>query len=51
MLGGIGPFGVVEVFNGGRWGPICGEHFDQADGDVMCRQLGFTGALHIVPNS
>ena len=51
MLGGSGPFGIVEVFNGAMWGPICDEHFDQADGNVMCRQLGFTGALHVVPNS
>ena len=51
MLGGSGPFGVIEVFNGGVWGPICDEYFDQEDGDVMCRQLGYTGALHVVPNS
>ena len=51
MLGGSGPYGVIEVFNGGRWGPICDEHFDQADGDVICRQLGYTGALRVIPNS
>ena len=51
MLGGSGPFGTVEVFNGGMWGTICDEHFDQEDGNVMCRQLGFTIALHVAPNS
>ena len=51
MLGGSGPYGVVEIFNGNRWGPICDGDFDQVDGDVMCRQLGYTGALQIIPNS
>ena len=51
MLGGSGPFGVVEIFNGNRWGPICDGSFDQEDGDVFCRQLGFTGALRVIPNS
>ena len=51
MLAGSGPFGIVEVFNGGMWGTICDEHFDQEDGNVMCRQLGYTGALRVVPNS
>ena len=51
MLGGSGPFGVLEVFNGGDWGPICDAYFDQEEGDVACRQLGYTGALEIIPNS
>ena len=51
MLGGSGPFGIVEVFNGAVWGPICDEHFNQEEGSVMCRQLGFTSVLSVVPNS
>ena len=51
MLGGSGPFGVIEVFNGARWGPICDEEFDQEDGDVACKQLGYTGALQVIHNS
>ena len=51
MLGGSGPFGVIEIFNGGAWGPICDEYFDLVDGDVVCRQLGFTGAVSIIHNS
>ena len=50
MLGGSGPYGVIEVFSGGRWGPICDEHFDQADGDVVCRQFGYTGAHRVIHN-
>ena len=51
MLGGSGPYGVIEMFNGRRWGPLCDEHFDQEDGDVACRQLGYTGALRVMHNS
>ena len=51
MLGGSGPFGVLEIFNGADWGPICDANFDQVDGDVACRQLGYTGALRVIPNS
>ena len=51
MFGGSGPYGVIEVFNGKRWGPICDENFDQVDGDVVCRQFGYTGALHVIHNS
>lgn len=51
MLGGSGPYGVIEIFNGNSWGPICDGDFDQEDGDVFCRQLGYTGALQIVHNS
>ena len=51
MLGGSGPFGVIEIFNGARWGPICDVEFDQVDGDVVCKQLGYTGALDVIPNS
>ena len=51
MLGGSGPFGVVEIFNGARWGPICDVEFDQEDGEVVCRQLGYTGIIRTVHNS
>ena len=51
MLGGSGPFGVIEIFNGGRWGPICDERFDERDGEVACRQLGYSDVLRVIPNS
>ena len=32
----------LEIWLKGRWGSICEEHFTRADGEVACRQLGYT---------
>ena len=34
--------GRLEVFFNGQWGGVCSSGFDQSDGDVVCRQLGYT---------
>ena len=40
--------GRLEILKDGLWGTVCSYHFDMADANVACRQLGYTGAAEIL---
>ena len=38
-------YGIVQVYINGEWGNICDDYdYDQYEADVICHQLGYTGA-------
>lgn len=37
--------GLVEIYTDTHWGYVCANHWTLTEAQVVCRQLGFEGAL------
>ena len=48
LVDGDGSYrGRLEIKNTGEWGTVCNRNFNNAAANVVCRQLGYTGAYRI----
>ena len=46
LLGGSGSHeGIVEMFFPGQWTTVCDRHWGMSEAEVVCRQLGYSGAV------
>ena len=39
---GTGFSGVLQIYNNNKWRNLCADYFNMIEGQVACRQLGFS---------
>ncbi|KAK9978263.1 hypothetical protein ABG768_020022 [Culter alburnus] len=45
LVGDLPSSGRVEIYHDGQWGTVCDDGWELAEAQVVCRQMGFPGAI------
>ena len=51
LIGSSGGHGHLLINQAGGFAPICDHTFGEKEGDVACRQMGYSRAIGVVRNS
>ncbi|XP_077086831.1 galectin-3-binding protein A-like isoform X2 [Siphateles boraxobius] len=49
LVGDLPSSGRLEIYHDGQWGTVCDDEWDVAEAQVVCRQMGFPGAIAVTP--
>ncbi|XP_067233442.1 galectin-3-binding protein A-like isoform X2 [Chanodichthys erythropterus] len=49
LVGDLPSSGRVEIYHDGQWGTVCDDGWELEEAQVVCRQMGFPGAISVMP--
>ena len=47
LYNGTDSSGILQIYSDDEWVNLCGDQFTRTEGEIACRQLGFSALTHI----